>query len=85
MQNQLSYLLPLCREKNLPTHGIVIASGGLVPPQQLQSCKPQDITTLPDETKHPLSKYGCGCVPLFENQLGAQDTRDNLASLRGIQ
>ena len=25
------------------------SSGGLVPPQQLQLCEPQDIATLPDE------------------------------------
>ena len=71
--------------KNLPTHGSVITSGGLVPPQQLQLCEPRDIATLPDETKQLLFKYGCDCVPLFENQLGAQDARDNLASLWGIQ
>ena len=84
-QNQLSILLPHCREKNLPAHGSIITSGGLVPPQQLQSCEPQDIATLPDETKQLLFKYDCGCVPLFENQLGAQDARDNLASFWGIQ
>ena len=71
--------------KNLPAHGSIITSGGLVPPQQLQSCEPQDIATLPDETKQLLFKYDCDCVPLFENQLGAQDARDNLASLWGIQ
>ena len=71
--------------KNLPANGSIITSGGLVPPQQLQSCEPQDIATLPDETKQLLFKYDCDCVPLFENQLGAQDARDNLASLWGIQ
>ena len=65
--------------KNLPTHGSVITSGGLVPPQKLQWCEPQDIATLPDETK------SSDCVPLFENQLGAQDARDNLASHWGFQ
>ena len=71
--------------KNLPTHGSFITSGGLVTPQKLQSCESQDIATLPDETKQLLFKYDCDCVPLFENQLGAQDARDNLASLWGIQ
>ena len=69
--------------KNLPTHGSVITSGGLVPPQKLLSCEPQDIATLPNETI--LFMYDCDCVPLFKNQLGAQDARDNLASLWGIQ
>ena len=72
--------------KNLPAHGSIISSGGLVPPQQqLQLCEPQDIATLPDEAKQLLFKYDCDCEPLFENQLGAQDARDNLASLWGIQ
>ena len=71
--------------KNLPTHGSVLTSGGLVPPQKLQSCEPQDIATLPDETKQLFFKYDCNCVPLFENQLGAQGARDNLSSLRGIK
>ena len=71
--------------KNLPTHGSVITSGGLVPPQRLQSCEPQDISTLPVETKQLLFNYDCDCLPLFKNQLGAQDARDNLASLWGIQ
>ena len=70
---------------NLPAHRSVKVSDDLVPPQQLQLCKPQVIATLPDETKQLLFKYDCGCVPLFENQLGAQDSRDNLASLWGIQ
>ena len=34
--------------KNFPTHGSVILSGGLVPPQQLPLCEPQDIATLLD-------------------------------------
>ena len=67
--------------KNLPTHGSVITSGGLVPPQKLQSCERQDVATLPDETKQLLFKYDCDCVPLCKNQPGAQDARDNLASL----
>ena len=71
--------------KNIPTHGSVITFGGLVPPQKLQSCEPQDIATLPDETKQLLFKYDCDCAPLFENQLGAQNARDSLASLWGIQ
>ena len=71
--------------KRLPTHGSVITSGGIVIPQKLQSCEPQDIATLPDETKQLLCKYDCDCVQLFENQLGAQNARDNLASLWGIQ
>ena len=56
-----------------------------MPPQKLPSCEPQDIGNLPDEVKQILFKYDCDCVPLFENQLGAQDARDNLASLCGIQ
>ena len=56
-----------------------------MPPQQLQLCEPQGIATLPDETKQLLFKYDCDCLPLFENQLGSQDARDNLASLWGIQ
>ena len=71
--------------KNLSTHGSVITSSGLVPPQQLQLCEPQDLATLPDETKQLLLKYDCHCVPLFENQPGVQDARDNLASLWGVQ
>ena len=45
--------------KNLPTNGSVITCGGLVPPQKLQSCEPQDIATLPDERKQLLFKYDC--------------------------
>ena len=71
--------------RNVPAHGSILISGGLVPLQQLQSCEPQDIATLPDETKQLLFKCDCDCVPLFESQLGAQDARDNLASLWGIQ
>ena len=56
-----------------------------MPPQKLQSCESQDIATLYNETKQLLFKYDCDCVPLFENQLGAQDARDNLASFWGIQ
>ena len=71
--------------KNLPVHGSVITSGGIVPPRNLHSCEPQDIGKLPDETRQILFKYDCDCVPLFENQHGAQNARDNLASLWGIQ
>ena len=41
--------------------------------------------TLADETKQLFFKYDCDCVRLVENLLGAQDARDNLASLWGIQ
>ena len=71
--------------KNLPVHQSVITSGGLVPPRNLHSCEQQDIGKLTDETKQILFKYDCDCVLLFENQLGAQDARDILASLWGIQ
>ena len=66
--------------KNLPT-GSVITSGGLVPPQKLQSCEHQDFATLPDDTKQLIFKYDCDCVPPFENYFGAQDARDILARL----
>ena len=55
-----------------------------MPPQKLLSCSPQDIGKLPDTTKQILFKHGCDCVSLFENQLGAQDARDNLTSPWGI-
>ena len=51
-----------------------------MPPQKLPSSSPQDIRKQPDTTKQVLFKYGSYCVPLFENQLGAQDARNNLAS-----
>ena len=47
-QNQLSILLPLCREQ-FSYSWMCYNSGGLVPPQQLQLCEPQDIATLPYE------------------------------------
>ena len=59
--------------KKLPVHGSVIIFSGSVPPQKLHSCEPQDNGKLPDKTKQILFKYDCDCVPLFENQLGAQD------------
>ena len=46
---------------------------------------PQDMGTLLDETKQILFKYDFSCMPLFENQPGDQDARDNLASHWGIQ
>ena len=52
-------------------------------PQNVHSCGSQDTENLPD--KQILFKYDCDCVPLFENQLGAQDARDSLASFWGIQ
>ena len=54
-------------------------------PRNLHPCEPQDIGKLPDETKQIVFKYDCDCVPLFQNQIGAQSARDNLASLWGIQ
>ena len=71
--------------KNLPVHASVITSGGLVPPQKLHLCEPQDIGKLPDETKQTLFKYNCDCVPLSEYQLGAEDARGNFATFWGIQ
>ena len=71
--------------KNLRTHGSVKTSGGLVPPQKMQSCESEDIATLPDEIKQLLLKYHCDSVQLFENRHEAQDARDNLASLCRIQ
>ena len=56
-----------------------------MPPQKLHYCEPQDIGKLPNETKQMLLKYDCDCVPLFENRLGAEDARDNLASLWAMQ
>ena len=56
-----------------------------MPPPKLNSCEPQDIGEIPNGTKQILFKYDCDCVLLFENQLEAQDARDNLAILYGIK
>ena len=56
-----------------------------MPPRNSHSCEPQDTGKLPDETKQTLSRYYCDCVTLVEKQPGAQDARDNLASLWGNQ
>ena len=55
-----------------------------MPLQNWHSCEPQDIGKLPEKTKQ-IIKYDSDCVPLSEKKFGAQDARDNLTSLWGIQ
>ena len=63
----------------------VLTAGGYSVPRKMPLLFPYDIDTLSPDTKRPLYRYDCDCVPIFENQLGQFQAIEELAQLLGIQ
>ena len=72
-------------EKTDPSDSTIITSGGHLPANVLPAFQDCNMDTLPDEKKSIFYRYHCDCVPLFENQLGAYQTCDDLGNLWGIK
>ena len=72
-------------EKTYPSESTIFTSGGQLPANVLPAFQDCNMDTLPDEIKRIFYQYDCDCVPLFENQLGAYQTCDDLGSLWGIE
>ena len=71
-------------EKTEPSKSSIVNSGGNLPPRTMpQMLSPEE--TLPEEVIPILYKYDCGCVPLFENQLGTYQTQENLSDMWGVK
>ena len=78
--------LPLYPRK--PTHPkvlLLLPSGDHLTANVLPAFQDCNMDTLPDEIKRIFYRYDCDCVPLFENQLEAYQSCDDLGNLWGIK
>ena len=64
---------------------IVLTAGGYSVPRKMPLFFPYDIDTLSPDTKRLLYRYDCDCLPIFENQLGHFQAKEELAQLLGNQ
>ena len=72
-------------EKADPSECSIITSEGHLPAKVLPPFQDCDMDTLPDVIRCIFYHYDCDCVPLFENQLGANQAGKDLAHLWWIK